>query len=141
MKVFCGIDVGHTTGLAVVAYFESSKKPVVYVSNSYAINQLGKFTSDLWEFLNLYKPDEVLVEYPETTKHMTYKPELLKNLNGIMKDILAKVKNVREVRPTDWKQTPAITKEFRYGQQLITRHEEDAAKMCYWAAVYGKKKM
>ena len=139
MRVSMGIDVGHTTGLAVVAYFESPKKPVVYHAFSYPVNELKRLERDLWDCINRYKPDEVLVEYPEVTRHNTYKPELLKNIISLVRDMLTKVPCVREVRPTDWKQTPALDKEFRYGQSLNTRHEADAAKMCFWASVYAKR--
>lgn len=139
MKVYAGIDVGHTTGVSVVAYFESSQRTVVYMANSYAVNQLNKMYSDLWDAIHQYKPDGVLVEYPEVTRHMTYNPGVLKNVVSIVKDMLKNVPKVREVRPTDWKQTPAVGKEINCGQTLNTRHELDAARMCYWAAIYNTK--
>lgn len=140
MKVALGVDVGLTTGMAVIAYFESSKKPVVYRSESYAINQIHKFTADLHEWLRLYKPDEILVEWPEVTHNNTYRPDVLKNLIGIIQDIVRPVPNVREVKPTQWKQTPVLDREFRHGEPLNTKHEADAAKIALWSMTYGKKK-
>ena len=140
MLVTIGIDVGHTTGMVALAYFESSKKPVVWRSESYPINCIHKFTADLHEWVKLYSADEVIIEYPEVTHNNTYRPDVLKNLISIIQDIVRPVPNIREVKPTQWKQTPVLDREFRYGEPLNTKHEADAAKMALWSMIYGKKK-
>lgn len=136
MKVVMGIDVGHTTGLAIVAYFESSKKPVIYVARSYGADLLNQMQFDLFMFQNIYHPDAILVEYPVLTQHLTYRPETLRGISGIVEDMLAKTPHVA-VRPTDWKQTPAAEVIFSHGQILQTRHELDAARMCVWGVLYS----
>lgn len=141
-------DIGSRTGI-VLATIDFRMSPLVnrsltwHYQGTEVASSLSLLDTHIGKEMKRQEVLFILLEFPHVLPRMPNYKEM-KKVSHIFREFIESYREkmgdvsvtVREIRPTEWKSTPAKHAKFPE-RALTTKHEKDAYRMLWWFSMYG----